>query len=94
VTGEAPTGQDVSGREAPTGQAPTGEAPTGHDVSGQAPRGQASPAATCSRCGTCAPEQPLTWSTATGPRGTILVCDRCTREHVRSIEAKLDEEHW
>ena len=51
-------------------------------------------AVTCTRCGTSAAGQPLTWSTATGPRGTTLLCDRCTRDHVRAIEAKLDEEHW
>lgn len=52
-------------------------------------------AVTCSACGTTAPDdRPLTWSCATGPRGTSWLCDRCTREHVRSIEAKLDEEHW
>jgi hypothetical protein len=51
--------------------------------------------ATCSVCGTTsAGEPPLTWSTATGPRGRTLVCDRCTRENVRSIEAKLDEQWW
>jgi len=49
----------------------------------------------CSACGTTVEGRPpLTWSTATGPGGTAWVCDRCTREHVRSIEAKLDEEHW
>ena len=49
----------------------------------------------CSACGTTAPDPPpLTWSTSSGPRGTSWVCDRCTRAHVRSIEAKLDEEHW
>ncbi len=48
----------------------------------------------CSRCGVTAPEQPLTWSTDPGPRGVRLACDRCTRDNVRSIEAKLDEEHW
>ena len=51
--------------------------------------------ATCSSCGTTAAgDPPLTWSTATGPRGRTWVCDGCTRANVRSIEAKLDEEHW
>jgi len=51
--------------------------------------------ATCSACGTAVDgDPPLTWSTVTGPHGTAWVCDRCTREHLRSIEAKLDEEHW
>ena len=49
----------------------------------------------CSRCGTTveAPA-PLSWSTATGARGTTMTCERCTREHVRAMEAQLDEEHW
>jgi hypothetical protein len=51
--------------------------------------------ATCSVCGTTVEgDPPLTWSTSTGPRGTTLACARCTRENVRSIEAKLDEEWW
>ena len=55
------------------------------------PDGQAN----CSVCGTAVDgPPPLTWSTSTGPRGTAWVCDRCTRMNVRSIEAKLDEEHW
>jgi len=49
----------------------------------------------CSVCGaTAAGEALLTWSTSTGPRGRRAVCDRCTRENVRSIEAKLDEQWW
>jgi hypothetical protein len=49
----------------------------------------------CSVCGTtlCG-DVPLTWSTSTGQRGTTYVCDRCTREHLRAIEAKLEREHW
>ena len=49
---------------------------------------------TCSGCGSAVPgNPPLTWSSA-GPRGAIWLCERCTRENVRAIEAKLDEEHW
>ncbi len=49
----------------------------------------------CSACGaTAAGPAPLTWSSATGPRGLRLVCDRCTRENLRSIEGKLDEAWW
>lgn len=49
---------------------------------------------TCSACGaTVEGDPPLTWASATGPRGTTWTCERCTREHVRSIEARLDEEH-
>ena len=36
----------------------------------------------------------LTWSSATGPRGTTWTCECCTRLHLRAMEAKLDEEHW
>jgi transposase len=53
--------------------------------------------ASCSVCGTTVEgDPPLTWSTATatGPRGRTLVCDRCTRDNVRSIEARLDEQWW
>jgi hypothetical protein len=48
----------------------------------------------CSSCGQQAAEPPLTWSTATGPRGTTWLCATCTRRHLRALEAKLDEEHW
>jgi transposase len=51
--------------------------------------------ATCSACGTTVEgDPPLTWSTSTGPRGRTVVCDRCTRDNVRSIEAKLEQEWW
>ena len=50
---------------------------------------------TCAVCGISAPAPaPLTWSTSHGPRGTTVVCPACTREHLRAMEAKLDEEHW
>jgi hypothetical protein len=51
----------------------------------------------CSQCGTAAPdddELPPGWSFATGARGIEWTCAACTREHVRSIEAKLPEEWW
>jgi len=37
---------------------------------------------------------PLGWSTADAGGDVTLLCPRCTREHVRDIEAKLDEEWW
>ena len=50
---------------------------------------------TCTRCGRSAQGTALlTWSTATGPRGTTWTCETCTRRHLRALEAKLDEEHW
>jgi hypothetical protein len=54
----------------------------------------------CGRCGAAGPEGddgdilPLGWSLSTSRRGVQRLCDRCTREHVRDIEAKLDEEWW
>ncbi len=37
---------------------------------------------------------PWTWSTAVDEGTTTVLCDACTREHARSIEAKLDAEWW
>ncbi len=56
-------------------------------------------AVTCVLCGTVAEteapdEIPLGWSLSTSPRGRVLTCPKCVREHVRSIEAKLDESWW
>jgi hypothetical protein len=56
--------------------------------------------ATCSRCGSVDPDDaggdglPLGWSLATSDRGVDRLCTACTREHVRDIEAKLDETWW
>jgi hypothetical protein len=36
----------------------------------------------------------LGWSLESTARGVRRLCDACTREHVRDIEAKLDEEWW
>jgi transposase len=44
----------------------------------------------CGRCGRTAEEPPLSWSR----NGTGWLCDTCTREHVRDIEARLDESWW
>lgn len=53
-----------------------------------------SPAVMCAACGAHAAELPLTWSTSEGPRGRQVLCERCTRENLRSIEGKLDEAWW
>lgn len=50
--------------------------------------------ATCSLCGASEPEQPLTWTAQSDQGRTRLVCDVCTRLHLRAMEARLDEEHW
>jgi hypothetical protein len=55
---------------------------------------------TCSRCGTQSDDDaggeglPLGWSLASSARGVDRLCSACTRQHVRDIEAKLDEEWW
>jgi hypothetical protein len=53
-------------------------------------------APTCSFCGTAAPgdELPLTWTTSVENGRTKVFCDRCSREHLRAIESKLDSEWW
>jgi hypothetical protein len=56
--------------------------------------------ATCTRCGTIGADDaageglPPGWSLETSARGLLRLCLRCTREHVRDIEAKLDEDWW
>jgi hypothetical protein len=49
---------------------------------------------TCDFCGTTAPQLPLTWMTAVENRRTRVFCERCSREHLRAIEGKLDSEWW
>lgn len=36
----------------------------------------------------------LTWTTATERGRTRTFCPRCSREHVRAMESKLDSEWW
>lgn len=39
-------------------------------------------------------DRPATWSLQVGARGQMWLCERCTRENLRAIEAKLDEAWW
>lgn len=51
---------------------------------------------TCDFCGRRADgeDAPLTWTTSI-ERGRIRrFCDECSREYLRSMEAKLDSEWW
>ncbi len=50
----------------------------------------------CSFCGTAAEGDtpPLTWTSATEHGRLVWFCDRCSREHLRSMEGKLDSEWW
>jgi hypothetical protein len=62
-----------------------------------------SPSPTCAFCGTTAAPTagsadadalPLTWTTAVENGRSRVFCDRCSREHLRAIEGKLDSEWW
>lgn len=56
----------------------------------------ASPAASCSWCGTQAAEVPATWSCQTSERGRGVewLCTACTRSNLRSIEGQLGADWW
>jgi hypothetical protein len=61
------------------------------------PAQQTVDAPTCSSCGTAAPPDDtwrLTWTSGIERGRMTWVCDRCSRENLRSIEAKLDSEWW
>lgn len=49
---------------------------------------------TCAVCGRAEQALPPTWSSQTSERGTSWLCERCTRENLRSIEGRLDEAWW
>ncbi len=53
---------------------------------------------TCGVCGTTVEDRPVTWSLQVGAPGArrprTWLCDRCTRDNLRSIEGKLDEAWW
>jgi hypothetical protein len=53
-------------------------------------------AVTCAWCGAVADggAPPLTWSTSLERGAVRHYCDRCSREHVRDIEGKLDSAWW
>ena len=52
----------------------------------------------CARCGSAGdgPDDgmPEGWSLDVGDRGVQYLCRACTRDNVRSIEAKLPQEWW
>jgi len=49
---------------------------------------------TCGVCGAVAEPVPATWSSQVSERGRTWLCERCTRDNLRSIEGKLDEAWW
>lgn len=50
----------------------------------------------CDFCGRTEsdPTRTLTWSTAVENGRHRSFCDTCSREHLRSMEGKLDSEFW
>jgi hypothetical protein len=49
----------------------------------------------CGSCGSVADTaRPVTWSVSVEAGRRVWTCERCAREHVRSIEAKLDSSWW
>ena len=59
--------------------------------------GAAAPAPVCAGCGTTAADPALaslTWIRAVENGREVWTCERCSREHLRSIEAKLDSTWW
>jgi hypothetical protein len=51
----------------------------------------------CATCGASAPAPALarlTWTRGTENGREVWTCDRCSREHLRSIEGKLDSAWW
>ena len=59
-----------------------------------APAAAADTGVTCALCGAGAPSLPLGWCTSVERGRPVVHCDRCSREHVRSMEAKLDSDYW
>ena len=51
---------------------------------------------TCSFCGAVSEtdDPPLTWTSAVERGRTVYFCDCCSRDHLRSMESKLDSEWW
>jgi hypothetical protein len=50
----------------------------------------------CDFCGANAPgdQAPLTWTLSVENGRSRVFCESCSREHLRSIESKLDSDFW
>jgi hypothetical protein len=51
----------------------------------------------CSTCGRVEEDESvarLTWALGVEQGRQVWTCDRCSREHLRSIEGKLDSTWW
>ncbi len=51
---------------------------------------------TCDFCGRQEPDEAktLTWTVAVENGRRRVYCDACSRDHLRSMEGKLDSEFW
>jgi hypothetical protein len=57
--------------------------------------GQHAQRVACAMCGVTAAGPPITWMfELDARRGGLSYCERCARENLRSVEAKLDQEWW
>ena len=59
--------------------------------------GEAEQPPVCATCGTTAHDATLaaiTWTRGVENGRDTWICDRCSREHLRSIEGKLDSTWW
>jgi hypothetical protein len=65
-----------------------------YPLSGPVKPGDQRISAACQLCGQAVPDAPVTWMLEHGPRGPVWTCPDCARAHLRSIEAKLDQEYW
>ena len=63
----------------------------------EGPAGSAATPVACASCG-ATPEDValalLTWSRGTENGRQVWTCDACSRQHLRSIEGKLDSAWW
>ena len=51
----------------------------------------------CAMCGRIAEDESaarLAWALGVEKGRQVWTCDRCSREHLRSIEGKLDSDWW
>ncbi|GAB1327689.1 hypothetical protein [Streptomyces sennicomposti] len=76
--GHQATSREDAGQEVP-----------GHDGPAPPP-----PAVACARCGDPADGPPPTWTCSVENGVRRYFCDACSREHLRSIEGRLDSAWW
>ncbi|URM89704.1 hypothetical protein LUW75_06550 [Streptomyces sp. MRC013] len=48
----------------------------------------------CSRCGATADDLPLAWTCSVENGTRLYFCGTCARDHIRSIESRLDSTWW